>query len=454
MRRLKGVPYARRYLAGQSLSILGDSALWLAMAIWVQELTGSNADAGLTFFFVAVPSLAGPAWGTIADRFRRRPLLLAGNLAGAMMTLALLGVHGRHQVWLIWAVMAGYGSSSSLLSAAQSGFLKTLIPDDRIGDAQGWLSTVREGLRLVAPLIGAGLFTVVGGHAVALIDAATFVVAALSVATIRVAEPPAGPRSGRWRTEVAAGWEHVRTTMALRQIVFALAAVCAVIGFTETAGIAVITTGLHRTAGWLGVGEMTMGLGALVGGPTVGRAMRRFGEGRVTAFGMMSCGLACGLLTIPSVVPDVAGGVLAGFGLPWLIAASATFIQRATPARLQGRVSATVDLVTGTPQSLSIAVGAGLLTIVGYQALLAAVAIVAVGAGIWLVSRPEHRHGRVADPAPSIAGPGFPLEAVAALPGGPLPVGDRSVAALPGGPLPVGDRSVAAGSAAPRRDGR
>src|SRR5881397_3643140 len=99
MRELWRVPFARRYLAGQALSVLGDTSLWLAMAIWVRELTGSNAKAGLTFFFMAAPSLGGPLWGTLIDRYRRRPVLIGVNLIGGVMTLALLFVHGEGQVW-------------------------------------------------------------------------------------------------------------------------------------------------------------------------------------------------------------------------------------------------------------------------------------------------------------------------------------------------------------------
>ncbi len=387
MRRLKGYPIARRYLWGQSVSILGDSALWLAMAIWVRELTGSSAQAGLTFFFLAAPAMLGPVWGTIADRYPRHRILLLGNVATAALTLALLGVHGRHQVWLIWTVMAGYGVSSSLLSAAQSGFLHTLLPEDRLGDAQGWLSTVREGLRLVAPLIGAGVFTLVGGHVVALIDVATFAVATVTLLTIRVHEPAPEPRSGTWRREVSAGWTHIRSVPALRQMVTALGVLCLVVGLTETAGIAVITTGLHLSPAWIGPWEMLMGVGALVGGPTVSAAMRRFGESRVAAMGMLGWAVATGLLVVPNVVVVSAGGVLAGVSLPWIIASSMTFMQRSTPSQLQGRVSATVDVLISTPQSLSIAAGAALLAVVGYQALLTVVAVVSCGAGLWLITR-------------------------------------------------------------------
>ena len=130
-----------------------------------------------------------------------------------------------------------------------------------------------------------------------------------------------------------------------------------------------------------------MGVGALVGGPTVSAAMRRFGEPRVASIGMLGWAAAAGLLVVPNVVIVSAGGILAGFSLPWIIASSMTFMQRSTPSQLQGRVSATVDVLTSTPQSLSIAAGAALLAVVGYQVLLAVVAVVSCGAGLWLISR-------------------------------------------------------------------
>jgi MFS family permease len=393
MRKLFRVPFARRYLLGQSLSVLGDSSLWLAMAIWVRELTGSNAAAGLTFFFLTAPGLAGPVWGTAVDRYRRRPILIGVNAAAGLMTLSLLVVQGRGQIWVIWLVMAGYGVSNSVLSGAQSGFLKTLIPDDSLGDAQGLLMTVREGLRLVSPLIGAGLFSVFGARPVIIVDAVTFAIATISVASIRVKEPAPVRIAQRLRTEVSAGWTHIRSHVRIRQVVAATVAVCAVIGFTETGIVAVVTDGLHRSPTWIGPFEVLMGAGALVGGPTVGPAMRRFGEGRVCAAGMVVFALGSSVLIIPTIGTVAAGAVLDGIGVPWVVAAAMTLIQRESPDELQGRVSTTVDVLAGTPQSLSIALGAGLLAVVGYQWLMGAVGVVTMVAGLWLLSRPEQRVG-------------------------------------------------------------
>ena len=46
MRRLFAHRDARLFLSGQALSTIGDNALWLAMAIWVKILTGSNSQPG------------------------------------------------------------------------------------------------------------------------------------------------------------------------------------------------------------------------------------------------------------------------------------------------------------------------------------------------------------------------------------------------------------------------
>ena len=56
------------------------------------------------------------------------------------------------------------------------------------------LQTVREGLRLVAPLAGAGLYTVAGGGAVALLNAATFLAATVALLALKVREPKPVPR--------------------------------------------------------------------------------------------------------------------------------------------------------------------------------------------------------------------------------------------------------------------
>ena len=57
MKRLLAHRDARLFLIGQSLSLLGDTALWLALGLWVKELTGSSSAAGLVFLCIVAPGL-------------------------------------------------------------------------------------------------------------------------------------------------------------------------------------------------------------------------------------------------------------------------------------------------------------------------------------------------------------------------------------------------------------
>jgi MFS family permease len=168
--------------------MLGDSIMLLVLSMWVKTLTGSNAQAGLTFLFMVLPSLFAPLIGVYVDRVRRKPILVWGNLASALGVLPLVLVRDEGDVWIIWMVAVLYGVSFIVLPAALNGLLKEMLPEEMLVDANSSLQTVKEGYRLFGPLAGAALFAGLGGWAVATLDAVSFVVAAAAIATIRVAE--------------------------------------------------------------------------------------------------------------------------------------------------------------------------------------------------------------------------------------------------------------------------
>src|SRR5262249_12620680 len=140
---------ARRYLTGQALSLLGDSALWLACGIWVKTLTGSNAAAGLTFLFFSVPAVLAPLAGLLAARVQRKRLVVVANIAGVVVLAPLLLVHRHEDVWLIYTVMFFYGLLNITIAPAQSALLAGLLPGELLADANAALRTIQEGLRVL-----------------------------------------------------------------------------------------------------------------------------------------------------------------------------------------------------------------------------------------------------------------------------------------------------------------
>lgn len=388
MRQLLRIRNARIYLLGDVVSTLGDSALWLAMAIWIKELTGSSAAAGLLMFFFLAGSLCSPLGGVLADRFRRRPLLIWANLAAAAVVLLITLVHGRGQIWLVYLVMLAYGVIGSAITPAQTALLPALVPADLLAEANGAQQTLNEGLRIITPLAGAGLLVLLGGPAVAVIDAVTFGVAVLSLIALRVDEPhparAAGPRA--WG-ELTAGFGFLGGEPVLRAITIALALALLVIGFTESAIFSVVTVGLHDRPAFTGVLSTIQGVGAVAAGLSAARLLKRLSEVRLTALG-----LACGasgvlLLTLPSLAAVVIGLVLAGFAAPWILVAAVTAIQRQTPAAMLGRVSGAFGLLS-VPQVVSVGLGAALISVLSYRVLLLIVAVVVAAVAMFLMAQP------------------------------------------------------------------
>ena len=105
---------ARLLLVGQGLSLFGDRAMYLVLGIWVKTLTGSNTQAGLVFFVLALPGLVAPAFGLLVDRVRKRPLMIATDVGIALVLAALLLVHDRGDVWIVYVVTLLYVTPDEL----------------------------------------------------------------------------------------------------------------------------------------------------------------------------------------------------------------------------------------------------------------------------------------------------------------------------------------------------
>jgi MFS family permease len=370
MRAALRLPDFRLLFAGLSASMAGDALMILVFGIWVKSLTGSNGAAGLVTLFIALPFVVSPLAGSLVDRFRRRPFLVVANLLSALMLMPLLAVRTAGDVWIVYAVATLYGASSVLTAAALNGLLKELLADELLATANGALRTVAEGLRLGGPLAGAALFAALGGAAVAVTDAATFLVAAAAIARMRLAEDPP-PRTDRSPlAELSAGLTHIRAEPALRRLLSACAVAFLVVGLTESVFFAVVQYGLHRPPAFIGVLASAQGAGCVAGGLTAARLIGRVGELAAVAAGLLAFAVGDGLCALPWLGVVLTGKAVAGAGLTLLFVGFTTTLQRRTPGPLAGRVSLTAEMLTSGPQMVSIAAGALLVTVVDYRVLL------------------------------------------------------------------------------------
>jgi MFS family permease len=369
--------------------MFGDWALVLVLGIWAKALTGSSAQAGLIFFTFALATLFAPLGGYVADRVPRKPLMIATHLVIGVVVLALLFVHDRSDLWLLYVVTFLYGLAGDVFEGAQAALLRVMLPEELLVDANALLQMSRQGLRLVAPLVGAAIYAAFGGGAVAVLDAVTFAVSALALAALKVHEPKPEPSEQRFRTEVVAGIRHIWHTTALRQIVAGIGVAFLVVGFAETLVFTVLDEVLHRPPSFFGVLSSLQGVGAIVGGITAPRLLRRLGDTKLAGIGLVLFAVGDGMFLVPSLAAILVGFSLAGAGIVWLIVAYGTALQLRTPLAIQGRVSAAAGVSISVPQTLSIATGAALSTIVDYRVLVAAMFVLTASCGVWLAGRRE-----------------------------------------------------------------
>jgi MFS family permease len=368
----------RLLLTGQALSMFGDWMMIIVLAIWTKVLTGSNGAAGLVFFTFTVAGLLAPLGGLVVDRLPKRPLMITTHLALAAVMCLLLLVHDRGDVWLLYVVTALYGLGGDLFAAARGAMQKAMLPDELLAEANGALQSLREGLRIFAPLAGAGLYAAAGGPAVALVDAGTFVASAATLVVLRFVEPPAARREHHLLREASAGLTHIWRVPALRQLTIGVSMTLLLIGFSETL-IFAVTAAIHHPPSFIGVLETFQGVGAIAGGITAPRLLRRFGDVRLAGIGVAAFAVGDLLWIVPSTPLVLAAAAVAGIGIVWAIVAIATAYQKRSPQAIQGRVAAASNMLFGVPQTISIALGAVLITLIDYR-----VEILAMTAGIAL----------------------------------------------------------------------
>ncbi|MBX6751279.1 MAG: MFS transporter [Micromonosporaceae bacterium] len=393
---------------------LGGTAMTLAAAVWVMTLTGSSALAALASFFVFAPSLVGPVLGALVDRAPVRPVLLTSNLVLAALLMTLSAVDEAADVWHIFAVMLAYGVSYVVVDAAEARLVVASVPRDALGTLNGFRLGTQEATKLVAPLVGAGLFVVAGGAAVAALTAGCLTIAAILYlfvparleavparleavqatdpvqATDAVQAGDAVQTGGRRRvwTDMVAGLRYVRTQPLLWWPVI-VASLAMVASGVATAGLyGVVAEALHRPPAFLGVLSSIQGGAAIVAGLLVGWLMSRLkGEAPVALLGAGMFSLGCLAHATGWLPATLVGSALVGLGLPWAVVAALTAVQRHTPAAMMGTVTGSANMLVFAPPALGLPLGAALVSAVDYHVPMVLAIVLAVGVVVQVARR-------------------------------------------------------------------
>src|SRR5690606_21271879 len=108
------------------------------------------------------------------------------------------------------------------------------------------------------------------------------------------------------------------------------------------------------------------------------------GERRFAACGIGLLGAAVALRAVPDDASALACSLAIGAGLPAVLVAALTAVQRETPGPLLGRVTATAQTLVFTPNVLGLAGGAALVGPAGHRVPLVVAGLALAGVAVAL----------------------------------------------------------------------
>lgn len=384
-----------KFWIGEGVSLLGSQITVLALPLTaIIVLNAGAAQVGLIRFLELVPYLLfALIFGVWVDRRRRRPIMVAANVARMLLIglIPVLAALGLLALPILLAITFGVGAASVLFDVTWMSYVPTLVHDPgSLVEANTKLGATMSAAETAGPGIGGILVSVLTAPIAMAADALSYLVSLISLLLIQLPEaPPAPPQAKRsMGAELAEGMRWVFGNRYLR----VLAAMGGACNFFVTAITTVFVLYAVRAEGIrpgiLGFILSAGAAGGIIGAVLTARLMRRLRVGRTYT---LSLGTA---LLAPLIIPFAHGPepvlaalfassfflIYVGMSIANVVAMSLR--QIVTPARLMGRMNAAMRMTMygaaalGGPFSGLIGSLAGLRVALWSSAICAAFALI------------------------------------------------------------------------------
>ncbi len=409
--------YRRLWLA----SVVSDLGGWfniIALYTLVRQLTGSPLALGIVFFLRTTSwALASPFAGVIADRFNRRRLMIAGDLARALLVLGFLLVDEARELPVLYGLFVLQVVIAAVFTPARRASIPNITSEQELLTANTLSTATGATLIAVGTALGGLATDWLGMRQVFVIDSLTFCVSAFLISRTAIPQSTETAKGRRLRDafhDIAAGWSYMRRHARVGRI-----------AVTKSAW-AVSGAGLVYMLAILG-GEVmphapAVGIGLLYGARGLGTALGPVGARRwvsdrlrwpaLFGLGMAASGVA--YLFVGSLPWSFLTFVFVAvahmpFGANWAL--STVLLQERTADAYRGRVFSTELLLLSLAGGLGNISASLLLELSGLTlrpAMLIYAAVLAVTGVLWLavVVPRERRDEGECPPARSPPAPG------------------------------------------------
>lgn len=208
--------------SGQAFSIVGSSAAQFALLWWLTLETGSPMVLAMASIAGFLPqALLGPIAGVWIDRLSRKTVMLAadGFIAAVSAVLAIAFLVGTPEPGLIYLILFLRAIGSVFHAPAMQAAMPLLVPPSELVRTGGWSQFLSSGSLMLGPVLGTLLMTRFSIAAVLAIDILGAIIAALTLAAVRLRDPEIDPAATpHLMRELRDGLDEVLRSRALKAV--------------------------------------------------------------------------------------------------------------------------------------------------------------------------------------------------------------------------------------------
>jgi MFS family permease len=366
----------RRLALARVISVTGSAAAYTALMFEIYDQTGSSVWLAAALILTeGVTGLVGPLASVLGDRFDRRTVMIVSDLAAAVCFAGMALVASSPGPLVAIAFLSAL--SEAPFWPASSAAIPNLVPQDEVSWANSLVAIGRNLGIMVGPAIGGILLAAVGAPWVFGINAASFVVSAALVVSVRASfvgdRSDEGEHRGVW-----AGFRFLFHEPVLRRISVAWVVLVLGIGMAMVADVPLVDVFGAGSAGF-GVMIGLWGAGSILGS-LAGRWLTAATEMRWLILGTAftaSIGIAIALSPWFALVLvlNVAWGASEGItGV-----AEQNLFQRRSPDSVRSRVLGAIEGLFHGGLTVSFVAAAIVLPVVGARGMYG---IAGVAAGL------------------------------------------------------------------------
>ena len=383
---------------GQTISLFGSAITTLALPLTaISILHASAQQMGFLFAFSQVPPLLfGLIIGAWVDRIHRRPLLMIADIGRALLLtlVPLTSILHLLRIEILYVVSFLAATLSVIFTIASRSFLPSLLQRKHLIEGNIALQLSQSAAQIVGQNLAGALIQLFTAPLAIIVDSLSFILSVLFVWRIRGTEPPIQKHQQHLWREIREGLQIVISHPILRVIAASNGTANIFWGAQLAILMLYMTRQLTINAIWLGIIYACGNIGFLLGTLLAKHVVRWWGLGPaliltplVSIFGAVLIPIAHGSL-IEIVITLSTAQLLTVAPLIIYHIHEVSLRQVITPNEMQGRVNATMQVISWATTPIGALLGGWLGENIGLRPTLFIIAGGLILAQPWLLFSP------------------------------------------------------------------